>query len=146
MEEGETNTNTKFCATSLESLLDSARQVFGSNPQLKVLTTIHIRNSTTVLQNYTITEVKEIISDPNVLGCHPMPYPYAVFFCQTQKNDTKLYEVLVEGDNGAKVQAAAVCHVDTSKWDSARGKSPVCHFFHSDNLVLVLSPAATPSP
>ncbi|WVZ18776.1 hypothetical protein V8G54_006098 [Vigna mungo] len=137
---------TKFCATSLESLFDFAHYLFGSNTQFKVLTTVHLTNSTAVLQNYTISEVK-VISVPNVIGCHPMPYPYAVFYCHSQQSDTRLYEVLVKGENGGRVQAAAICHMDTSKWDRdhvsfrvlkvEHGTSPVCHFFPSDNLVWV---------
>ncbi|MED6162475.1 hypothetical protein PIB30_070789 [Stylosanthes scabra] len=145
---------TKFCATSLESLLDFARYLFGSDKQFNVLTTTHLTNSTVLLQNYTIREVKEI-SVPNVLGCHPMPYPYAVFYCHSQKSDVNLYEVLVEGDNGGGVKSAAICHMDTSMWDSdhvsfrvlkvSPGTSPVCHFFPPDNLVWVASsPAAIP--
>ncbi|KAJ1397594.1 BURP domain [Sesbania bispinosa] len=143
---------TKFCATSLESLLDFARYMFGSNAQFKVLTTTHLTNSTVPsFQNYTITEVKKI-SVPNIIGCHPMPYPIAVYYCHSQEGDTNLYEVLVEGENGGRVQAAAICHMDTSKWDPDHvafrvlkvepGTSPVCHFFPSDNLVWVPSPAA----
>ncbi|KAG4391821.1 hypothetical protein AAZX31_04G012800 [Glycine max] len=142
---------TKFCATSLESLFDFAHYLFGSNAQFKVLTTVHLTNSTTLLQNYTISEVK-VISVPNVIGCHPMPYPYAVFYCHSQHSDTNLYEVMVEGENGGRVQAAAICHMDTSKWDRDHvsfrvlkvepGTSPVCHFFPPDNLVWVPLPLA----
>ncbi|KAL2636680.1 hypothetical protein AAZX31_06G012800 [Glycine max] len=140
---------TKFCATSLESLFDFAHYLFGSNAQFKVLTTVHLTNSTALLQNYTISEVK-VISVPNVIGCHPMPYPYAVFYCHSQHSDTNLYEVMVEGENGGRVQAAAICHMDTSKWDRDHvsfrvlkvqpGTSPVCHFFPPDNLVWVPLP------
>nr|KYP34072.1 BURP domain-containing protein 17 [Cajanus cajan] len=137
---------TKFCATSLESLFDFAHYLFGSNAQFKVLTTVHLTSSIPLLQNYTVSEVK-VISATNVIGCHPMPYPYAVFYCHSQHSDTNLYEVLVEGENGGSVQAAAICHMDTSKWDPDHvsfrvlnvepGTSPVCHFFPSDNLVWV---------
>lgn len=143
---------TKFCATSLESLLDFARHVFGSNAQFKVLATTHLTNSTVLLQNYTISQVREI-SVPNIIGCHPMPFPYAVFYCHSQKSDTSLYEVLVEGQDGGRLQAAAICHMDTSKWDPDHvsfrvlnvepGTSPVCHFFPPDNLAWVPLPAAT---
>lgn len=142
---------TKFCATSLESLFDFAHYLFGSNAQFKVLTTVHLTNSTALLQNYTISEVK-VISVPNVIGCHPMPYPYAVFYCHSQHSDTNLYEVMVEGENGGRVQAVAICHMDTSKWDRDHvsfrvlkvepGTSPVCHFFPPDNLVWVPLPVA----
>ncbi|KAI4295540.1 hypothetical protein L6164_035579 [Bauhinia variegata] len=137
---------TKFCATSLESLLDFARYLFGSNAKFKVSATTHLSNSTVLLQNYTILQVKEI-SVPKVIGCHPLPYPYAVFYCHSQLSDTSLFEVLLQGQNGGRVQAPAICHMDTSKWDPGHvsfgvlkvkpGTSPVCHFFPSDNLVLV---------
>ncbi|KAK7409838.1 hypothetical protein VNO78_00191 [Psophocarpus tetragonolobus] len=142
---------TKFCATSLESLFDFAHFLFGSKAQFKVLTTVYLTNTTAFLQNYTISEVK-VISVPNVIGCHPMPYPYAVFYCHSQHSDINLYEVLVEGENGRRVQAAAICHMDTSKWDPDHvsfrvlklkpGTSPVCHFFPPDNLVWVPLPVA----
>ncbi|XP_058780863.1 BURP domain protein USPL1-like [Vicia villosa] len=140
---------TKFCATSLESLFDFANSMFGPNSNFKFLTTKHVTESTIPLQNYTITKVNKI-SVPNAFGCHPMPYPYAVFYCHTQKGDANLYEIVVEGENGGVVEAAAICHMDTSKWDADHvafrvlntrpGKSPVCHFFPPDNLVLVPTP------
>lgn len=135
---------TKFCATSLESLFDFASYMFGPNSKFKVLTTTHVTKSSVPLQNYTILQVNQI-SVPNAIGCHPMPYPFAVFYCHSQQGDTSLYEIVVEGENGGKVHAAAICHMDTSKWDADHvafhvlnvqpGKSPVCHFFPSDNLV-----------
>ncbi|CAI8600308.1 unnamed protein product [Vicia faba] len=137
---------TKFCATSLESLFDFANSMFGSNSNFKFLTTKHVTESTIPLQNYTIAKVNKI-SVPNAFGCHPMPYPFAVFYCHTQKGDANLYELVLEGENGEVIEAAGICHMDTSKWDADHvafrvldtrpGKSPVCHFFPPDNLVLV---------
>ncbi|KAI5402515.1 hypothetical protein KIW84_050220 [Lathyrus oleraceus] len=137
---------TKFCAKSLESLFEFANSMFGSNSNFKFLTTKHVTESTVPLQNYTISKVNKITA-PNAFGCHPMPYPFAVFYCHTQKGDANLYEIVVEGEDGGTVEAAAICHMDTSKWDADHvafrvlntrpGKSPVCHFFPSDNLVLV---------
>ncbi|KAF7840931.1 BURP domain-containing protein BNM2A-like [Senna tora] len=135
---------TKFCATSLESLLETTHKILGS--QFKVLSTTS-NNSSVPLQNYTITHVHKV-TVPKVVGCHPLPYPYAVFYCHAQEEDTALYEVTVEGEeDGAKVEAKAVCHMDTSKWNTDHvafdvlkvkpGTSPVCHFFPTDNLVCV---------
>lgn len=137
---------TKFCATTLESLLDFARGIFGLDTQLKVLTTTHLTNSTTLLQNYTFLGVKEIPA-PKMIACHTMPYPYAVFYCHCQESETRVFEVSLGGENGETVQAAAVCHMDTSRWDLDHvsfqvlkiepRSSPVCHFFPADNLVWV---------
>lgn len=137
---------TKFCATSIESLFDFANYMFGPNSKFKVLTTTHVTKFSVPLQNYTISKVNEILV-PNAIGCHPMPYPFAVFYCHSQKGDTSLYEIVVKGENGGIVEAAAICHMDTSKWDADHvafrvlnvkpGNSPVCHFFPPDNLVWV---------
>lgn len=144
------NGETKFCATSLESMLDSARNVFGSNTPFKVLTTNHLTNQTTsILQNYTIRDEPNVISAPKIIACHALPYPYAVFYCHSQKSDNKLFKILLVGENGEKVDAAAVCHMDTSGWNpnhvafrvlkTVPGSSPVCHFLPADNLVWVAS-------
>ena len=62
-----------------------------------------------------------------------------------------MFEVSLEGENGERVESAAVCHMDTSRWDRDHvsfhvlgvepGSSPVCHFFPSDNLVWVPFPS-----
>lgn len=139
----------KFCATSLESLLDSTRAIFGPNVQFKVLTTNHLTKTTSLLQNYTILETPKEISARRIIGCHPLPYPYAVFYCHSQESDNKLFKVSLIGDNGGRVEAVAMCHMDTSQWNrdhvafmvlkTEPGKSSVCHFFPADNLVWIPS-------
>ncbi|KAL7002711.1 hypothetical protein U1Q18_003870 [Sarracenia purpurea var. burkii] len=143
----------KFCATSLESMLDSARGFFGSDPRVKPLTTNHISKHTALLQNYTVLEVPKLISTPKMVACHSMPYPYAVFYCHGQERDHKVFKLSLGGDNGERVEAVGVCHVDTSHWNSDHvafrvlktrpGDSPVCHFFPADNLIWVASPTIT---
>ncbi|XP_057783012.1 BURP domain-containing protein BNM2A-like [Salvia miltiorrhiza] len=137
----------KFCATSLESMLDSLHQILGSSSKLRVLTTTYLSNPIRLLQNYTVSEAPMEISAPKIVGCHTLPYPYAVFYCHGQESDNKLYKVMLEGDDGGRVDAAAMCHMDTSQWDpthnafralrSLPGASPVCHFFPADNLVWI---------
>ncbi|KAK9942455.1 hypothetical protein M0R45_008120 [Rubus argutus] len=139
-----TKGESKFCATSLESMLDFASAQFGSNTQLKVLTTSPLSNSATLLQNYTVLEPPKEILAPRMIACHTMPYPYAVFYCHSQESENWLYQVFLGGENGERIDAAAVCHMDTSQWDRSHvafqvlgaepGTSPVCHFFPSDNL------------
>ncbi|KAJ6385874.1 hypothetical protein OIU77_028944 [Salix suchowensis] len=114
---------TKVCATSLESMLDFARATFGLD-----------------------TRPKEILA-PKMIGCHTLPYPYVVYFCHSQEGENRLFEISLGGENGDRVQAIGVCHMDTSKWDpdspSFRvlkikpGTGPVCHIFPADNIVWV---------
>lgn len=146
---------TKFCATSLESLLDSIQNVFGSNVKFKVITTNHLTKgvatttSSSSLQNYTIMGTPEVISAKRIVGCHPLPYPYAVYYCHSQVSDNKLFKVSLLGENGGRIEAAAMCHMNTSQWNrnhvaflvlkTEPGKSSVCHFFPADNLVWIPS-------
>ncbi|OMO92119.1 hypothetical protein COLO4_17855 [Corchorus olitorius] len=142
---------TGFCATSLESMLDFARSVFGLDSGLKVLTTTFLKKPSVFLQNYTVLNMPKQISASRMVACHTLPYPYAVFYCHSQKSENRLFQVSLGGENGDRVEASAVCHMDTSQWDidhvSFRvlkikpRSSPVCHFFPPDNLVWVPLPA-----
>ncbi|XAR59528.1 hypothetical protein NMG60_11015392 [Bertholletia excelsa] len=140
----------KFCATSLESMLDSVQKIFGWKLQFRVITTNLPSNHTVLLQHYTILEVPEEISTPKMLACHSLPYPYAVFYCHGQRSKNRLFRISLGGENGKRVEALGVCHMDTSEWNpnhvsfrvlgTRPGMSPVCHFFPADNLVWVVTP------
>ena len=138
---------TKFCAASLESMLDFVHQIFGLNTQFKALSTKNSGLLDNILQNYTImNEPKEVLA-PKMVACHTMPYPYVVYYCHYQVSESKVFKVTLMGENGDGVEAVAVCHMDTSQWSSNHvsfrvlgimpGSSPVCHFFPADNLVWV---------
>ncbi|KAG5547921.1 hypothetical protein RHGRI_013564 [Rhododendron griersonianum] len=141
---------TKFCADSLESMLDSARGFFGAETEFHVLTTKYLSEHTALLQNYTVLEVPRAVETPKMVACHSMPYPYAVFYCHGQEGGRELFELSLGGDNGERVEAVGVCHADTSRWDpdhaafrvlrTRPGESPVCHFFPADNVIWVASP------
>ncbi|KAL9141562.1 hypothetical protein ABFS82_14G113100 [Erythranthe guttata] len=136
----------KFCATSLESMLDSVTKILAT--KFKSVTTNYLSEPIPLLQNYTITEiVTEQTVGKTVVACHTLPYPYAVFYCHGQVSDNKIYKVLLAGEDGGRVAAAAICHLDTSQWNADHvafrvlrtvpGDSPVCHFFPPDNLVWI---------
>ncbi|GMH02749.1 hypothetical protein Nepgr_004588 [Nepenthes gracilis] len=140
---------TKFCATSLESMLDNLRAIFGSDVGLKVLATTHPENTTTPFQNYTVLSSRRA-GIPRMFGCHPMPYPYGVFYCHGQEGDTELHLITLRSEEGNRItEAVGVCHMNTSYWDPHHaafkvlgiepGSAPVCHVFPSDNLVWVPS-------
>ncbi|XP_038681041.1 BURP domain protein USPL1-like [Tripterygium wilfordii] len=97
---------------------------------------------------YRILEVKEI-PIRKMMGCHVMRWPYAVYYChhQVDNSETKVFNILLGGDDdGDKLDAYAACHMDTSKRDpnqlvfkllnTAPGRfSPVCHIFPEGDLV-----------
>ncbi|XP_073128209.1 BURP domain protein USPL1-like [Henckelia pumila] len=134
----------KICVTSLESLLDFVRSVF---VKFRVLNTDYLDESISSLQNYTVREDPSVIPASELVSCHRLPYPYAVFYCHAQAGDNVVYKALMDGDDGGRVEAAAICHMDTSEWDpnhagfrvlkTRPGAAPVCHFFPVDSLVFI---------
>ncbi|CAN4107565.1 unnamed protein product [Withania somnifera] len=138
---------TKFCATSAEAMLDFVQGIMGEESQFKALSTTHFSNSTPPLQKYTILDAPQEEAAPRMVACHSMPYPYAIFYCHYTISKSKVFKVSLGGENGDKVEAIAVCHLDTSEWSPSHasfrllgtlpGTSPICHFFPSDNLVWV---------
>lgn len=141
---------TKLCATSLESMLDFAKMILGSESKIKIHSTNHLSESNTLFQKYTIMGIEEIPA-PKMVACHTMPYPYTVFYCHYQESESKVFKVSLTGENGDEVEAIGVCHMDTSHWSpnhvsfkvlgTKPGSEPICHFFPADHFVLV--PSAT---
>jgi len=137
----------KFCATSLESMLDFAQTILGFTNELQVFTTSHQTKSSVTFQNYTLEKIVEIPAS-KMVACHTMPYPYAVFYCHSQESENKMYKVALGGENGDRVEAMVVCHMDTSHWGHSHvsfqvlkvqpGTTSVCHFFPADNLIFVV--------
>ncbi|KAL5562635.1 hypothetical protein UlMin_032382 [Ulmus minor] len=142
----------KLCATSLESMVDFVNRILGSDQnQFNLLSTTHPTITTALTQNYTVLEAPKEVSAPKMVFCHPEPYPYAVFFCHYFGTETKVFQVSLSGESGDKVDAIAVCHMDTSDWDPNHvlfqmlgvkpgASSPVCHFLPANHLVWLPSP------
>ncbi|KAJ8440923.1 hypothetical protein Cgig2_022779 [Carnegiea gigantea] len=122
----------KYCATSLEDLVDYLISKIGS--QVKVL-------SMTI--EYTIEKAHKVSSEGNFV-CHKARYPYAVFHCHTIRN-TDAYVVSLIDANGQKSKAAALCHRDTSSWNPEHlafqllkvepGSVPICHFVGAHDMI-----------
>ncbi|XP_042979810.1 BURP domain-containing protein 9-like isoform X2 [Carya illinoinensis] len=140
----------KHCATSLESMLGFVHNIMGSWPNLDVLTITHPTVATVSTQNYSVLRISEEIYAPKWVACHPLPYPYKVFYCHFIER-SKIFKVLLGGENEHKVEAVAVCHMDTSEWDPDHilfrqlgikpgSSSPICHFLPVYHLVWVPSP------
>ncbi|XP_023531754.1 BURP domain protein USPL1-like [Cucurbita pepo subsp. pepo] len=143
---------TKFCATSMESMVNFVRTAFGPKTHYEVLTTSHLTKSNVHLQNYTFIEAPEEIAAPRLVACHTMPYAYAVYYCHYQKGDNNVLKIQLEGENGDRVEALAICHMDTSQWSPSHpsfqvlkiqpGTIPVCHFFPADDFVWIPVPTS----
>ncbi|KAJ4958349.1 hypothetical protein NE237_025460 [Protea cynaroides] len=105
----------KYCATSLESMVDFSTSRLGTNNVQAVST--EVDKEETQKQKYTITTggVEKMGSGKAVV-CHDRPYVYTVFYCHTTSS-TRAYKVSLVGADGTKADAVAVCHTYTAYWN-----------------------------
>ncbi|XP_039142009.1 BURP domain-containing protein 3-like [Dioscorea cayenensis subsp. rotundata] len=156
-----------FSSSPLISRLQANTIPFAANKLLEILTDhIHVKPTsvTASVMNKTLIECEEPAlegeskhcatllesmvefhhaEDKLVAACHSRPYPYAVFYCHAA-GETKAYTMALEGD-GTKVEAVAVCHLDTSKWNPKHlafqvlkvkpGSVPICHFMPKEDVL-----------
>ncbi|XP_052209358.1 BURP domain-containing protein 3 isoform X1 [Diospyros lotus] len=132
----------KYCATSLESMVDFSTSKLGKN--VKAIST-EVEKEETPLQKYSIVSVKKMGSDKAVV-CHKQSYAYSVFYCH-KTSTTRAYMVSMAGADRTRVKATAICHTDTSAWNPKhlafqvlkveRGTVPICHFLPQDHVVWV---------
>ncbi len=132
----------KYCAKSLESLIEFSTSKLGSR-NVNVLMTNDVKPMTS--QEYEFGVGMKKIADKAVV-CHEVYYPYAVFYCHAFAK-TRTYMIPLVGADGSKTKAMATCHLDTSAWHPKHvafkvlnvkpGTVPVCHFIHSNDMVWI---------
>ncbi|XP_034683848.1 BURP domain protein RD22-like [Vitis riparia] len=132
--------DSRFCATSLESLIDFSISKLGKNIKL-------ISNGVEMgSQEYELGVGVKVVADKSVV-CHKQKYPYAVFYCHAI-HKTRVYTLPFVGtEDGTKAEVVASCHIDTSAWNPKHaafqvlkvkpGTVPVCHFLPRDDLIWV---------
>ncbi|KAF3620455.1 putative LRR receptor-like serine/threonine-protein kinase EFR-like [Capsicum annuum] len=137
----------KYCATSAEAMLNFVQEILGERTQIKAMsTTTHSpKDSNSALQNYTILDSPKEVVVPKMVACHIMSCAYTVFYCHPSvSTERKMFKVpLGNEENGDRVEAIVVCHLNTSDWSPSHfsfqvlgilpGASPVCHFLPSSN-------------
>ncbi|XP_059288222.1 BURP domain-containing protein 17-like [Lycium ferocissimum] len=148
-EEPAGNGEEKYCATSLESMVDFTSSYLGTN-NIIALSTV-VEKETPEVQTYTIEEVKEKANGKGVI-CHKLAYPYAVHYCHSV-GSTRTFMVSMVGSDGTKVNAVSECHEDTATMNAKAlpfqllnvkpGDKPICHFILDDQIALVPSQDAT---
>ncbi|KAM0854652.1 hypothetical protein ACQ4PT_050294 [Festuca glaucescens] len=134
----------KFCATSLEALVERAMGVLGTRDVKRVTSTLPRAGAP--LQTYTVRAVQRVEGGPVFVACHPEPFPYTVYRCHTT-GPSRAYMVEMEGARGAAdgVTIATVCHTDTSMWNPEHvsfrllgtkpGGTPVCHLMPYGHII-----------
>ncbi|KAJ3701082.1 hypothetical protein LUZ61_004787 [Rhynchospora tenuis] len=136
----------KFCATSLESMIEFVTSELGND--VRVTTTGHAKDEQQEATYKIAAEGKEMPGDKLVV-CHPMPYPYTIYYCHVNKA-TKAYVTPLIGKDGSMVNTGTVCHFDTSAWNAfffemlnvKPGTKPICHFVPQDHLLWTPGPSS----
>ncbi|CAA7397376.1 unnamed protein product [Spirodela intermedia] len=132
----------RYCATSLESMVDFATASLGTR-DVQVAST-EAGAGATAEQVYTVAADAERLAAGKKVACHARPYAYAVFYCHVARS-SRAYVVPLVGENGAKVGGVAICHADTSGWNPRHvafkllkvkpGTVSICHFLPQDHVV-----------
>ncbi|KAJ0986309.1 hypothetical protein J5N97_004665 [Dioscorea zingiberensis] len=136
----------KFCTTSLESMVEFSMLSLGTRDVQAISTTVsESRDGAEKQQYYSVAPPgAQAMAGEKLVACHAQPYRYAVFYCHATSK-SKAYKVPLVGKDGTKVEAMAVCHLDTSAWNPKYlafqvlkvkpGTVPVCHFLPQDHVV-----------
>ncbi|PQQ15834.1 hypothetical protein Pyn_19017 [Prunus yedoensis var. nudiflora] len=136
----------KYCATSLESMVDFSTSKLRTRNVQAISTEVLEKGATMSMHKYTTMPGLKKLAGDKVVACHKQNYPYAVFYCHAMK-PTAAYVLSLKGDDGVKVKAVAICHLDTSEWNPKHlafqilkvnpGTIPICHFLPADHIVWV---------
>ncbi|XP_031472911.1 BURP domain-containing protein 5-like [Nymphaea colorata] len=131
----------KYCATSLESMIDFAVAEFGTNEIHAAVTSVVNRDEEVKARTYKVGVGGGRVMSRKVVTCHNMMFPYAVFYCHNLAW-TRAYMVPLVAEDGSRVNAIALCHFDTSNWNPGHasfrvlgvkpGTVPICHFILKD--------------
>ncbi|XP_004308362.1 PREDICTED: dehydration-responsive protein RD22-like [Fragaria vesca subsp. vesca] len=137
----------KYCATSLESLIDFTVSKLGKNVQVYAT---EAENKNEKKQEYSIDITGVLSLGDRSVVCHKENYVYGVFYCHKfYGTTTRAYMVPLVGVDGVtKAKALAVCHIDTTAWNPKHlafqvlkikpgNTIPVCHFLDTTSLLWV---------
>jgi len=132
----------KYCATSLESMIDYATSTLGTSSLNVLETNVPCKLES---QQYTITGIPfHSKSGSDSVVCHSETYAYAVYYCHESQHTTTA-RVSLKGEDGSSGEGVAVCHTDTSGWNPQHlafkvlnvkpGGAPVCHFVSNGEVL-----------
>ncbi|OEL22127.1 BURP domain-containing protein 13 [Dichanthelium oligosanthes] len=131
----------KFCATSLEALVERAMAALGTRDVRAVTSTLPRAGAQ--LQPYTVRAVSPV-DGASFVACHDEAYPYTVYRCHGT-GPARAYMVEMEGVREVTVTVATVCHTDTSRWNPEHvsfkllgtkpGGAPICHLMPYGHII-----------
>ncbi|CAO2207141.1 unnamed protein product [Urochloa humidicola] len=131
----------KFCAASLEALVERAAAALGTRDVRTVTSTLPRAGAPP--QAYTVRAVRHV-DGASFVACHDEPYPYTVYRCHGT-GPARAYMVEMVGAGGGAVTVATVCHTDTSRWNPEHvsfkllgtkpGGAPICHLMPYGHII-----------
>lgn len=147
------------CATSLESLADVPASLLGTQ-DIRAFSAANLPveapGTSALRSRYNVTALRKVSGESEeIVTCHDLTYPYAVYYCHTA-NPTAAYMVTLQlepseeggaASQPAEMEALAVCHLDTSQWSPKNpffelhsvkpGDVAVCHFLTKLSIIWV---------
>ncbi|PQM33438.1 BURP domain protein RD22 isoform X1 [Prunus yedoensis var. nudiflora] len=96
----------RYCATSLESMVDFSISKLRTRNVQAISTEVLEKGATMSMHKYTIMPGLKKLAGDKVVVCHKQNYPYAVFYCHAIK-PTAAYVLSLKGDDGVKVKLVA---------------------------------------
>ncbi|KAG2579588.1 BURP domain-containing protein 13-like [Panicum virgatum] len=131
----------KFCATSLEALVERAMAALGTRRVRAVTSTLPRAGAPP--QEYTVRAVRPV-DGASFVACHDEVYPYTVYRCHGT-GPARAYMVEMDGAREGAVTVATVCHTDTSRWNPEHvsfkllgtkpGGAPICHLMPYGHII-----------
>ncbi|CAO2816859.1 unnamed protein product [Amaranthus hypochondriacus] len=129
----------KKCVTSLESMINYVASMIGTN--VEALTTEVDKESK---MEFTIKGVKKIVkNDHEMVVCHKIGYPYAIYFCHRTKT-LRSYRATLLGKDGTQIEAIVACHKETNDFldnyaknvlKIVPGSTHICHFPPAEDTI-----------
>ncbi|CAN6463723.1 unnamed protein product [Victoria cruziana] len=142
---------TRYCATSLESMVDFAVSQLKTNDIRLISTSVLDKGTEPRGRVYTVQNSPAGFPYRDSVVCHILAYPYAVFYCHKTINTSSFVLPLVAEEDGSRVNAGVVCHIETSFWNPKHASfqvlgvkpgTPVCHFLHYGHFAWVANSAS----
>ncbi|BBG95483.1 BURP domain-containing protein [Prunus dulcis] len=125
-----------YCATSLESMVDFSTSKLRTRNVQAISTEVLEKGATMSMHKHTTMPGLKKLAELS-LCCVLLP---------CNKTNSSLCSPL-KGDDGVKVKAVAICHLDTSEWNPKHlafqiikvkpGTIPICHFLPTNHIVWV---------
>ncbi|KAL4187736.1 hypothetical protein AMTRI_Chr09g20500 [Amborella trichopoda] len=100
------------CLTSIKAMIDYAN-LYGVDQNITILRT-RIDNASAV-KAYVVKKVERKPTKASSTVCHNLPYPSAVYHCHHILQG-RIYEVMLEEDDGSIVDVIAACHENARGW------------------------------